>query len=959
MNRLNLGFLFICMLTILTACGGGNGGASLEVSTGALTSSGAFEGGLVIHGKSTTSDDEFLVPLHQKMKTTINIPYGTYKVKVVGWDMTKKFEGSAYCGSSLFNFTQQNPTLTVTPSMVACAGTEFGNSATVGNNFKAFTLKSCGALYDPTAKTQLASPVGHLCDTSRYELSDIERVGSYQVIFKTKVPAGDAAGALVSDCQPEGSTGTLRIPTTVPVSVVLFKDANCTKLIRENIYPQGLAVAGNRTLHTTDSNFQSDTGQNLLLVTSSPSGRGTTPFLTERPGFKCNNTSDCVTARTLTTKTYIVTEGKLSTIFLPDELTCPISITAGSTINSCTLKDKGMLVRVTVPAGTAEIIHGANTYTIQATTFGEVEIYRMLQRSIGMYLTPSNFLTHSLAENNNDEPEYVGVLQTVRDLLGPKYLGGLFWDQTCDPSSPLGTSIVRDIVVNDKGVPETYRATLSNSNKVLPARFNNGVSNVTLHRKLKVQKFVSSVVGYSTEHVVDFACDNLDDIMTGNVQMGRLESSWEDQISSTIKETEKRLVYWNTSVGGTAQIEMYHTDERKESSQVLKLHNRYMQANQISLLTFKVNELEYTAEGSSGVYSETLRNSELDGELFPGTKTVLARRELASLSKQNSTGPGFIYNGVSFQKKRSTIHYNGGTSNSKLQGQVIRRNGKIYQIGYHQNSSNLKFMIKDEMTGDITARDYTLSSVTKIGMAVSASGGFAVGYALQAGAIHYITWKTGDASINWQNFGSMINDTDVAVLDGTGKYVFLTIDNSGLIKQASGEVGLSSPSTETNLSSYGAAGEFYTAVSMTASPSGIHSFIVGDDSGQKKLYHCEMSNSDDNCEKTVVDVDTTASISELEPYFNNSAGKIYINYKTDSAYKLAYLVSAGNFVETPESDFNYQYGLSEHSIDSSTGSSTSPLHIYGEYYNSFENYDMNFNALNPTLFKNHFTGFEN
>ena len=659
-------------------------------------------------------------------------------------------------------------------------------------------------------------------------------------------------------------------------------------------------------------------------------------------------------ARTIPTDNYIVTEGKPSRIFLPDETTCPTFITSGS-INSCTVKNNGMIVEVTV-TGNAEI-PGLKTYTISAAPTGETEIYKMLMNSIGMNISPSNYLIHSLEENNKDEIKYAGVLQDIRDLLGPKYLGGVFWDQTCSPSSPMPAAIERSILISDDGVPTTFRVTLSNSNKTLPARLSTTGFLTPLHRKLKVERFLNAPSGFKTEQVVDFACDSINDLVTGAIQMGRAESTWEDKVSSTVTETEKRLTFWNTNFGGMGQIEMFSTEKKVGSGQVIRLHNRYMRASQFTSQKFKINELEYNSEGSAGLYKEDLRSQELDGENDPGVKTTLTRRELASLHKQNSTAPGQMFDGVSFQKKRSTIFYNAGTSNSNLRGQVIRRNNHVFQIGYHQDSSTLKFSVKNELSGVEVSQDLNQSSVTKISMAVSAGGNYAVGYALKGSMVYYVTWKIGDSTFNWSTFGSMINFADAAVLD-SGDYIFLTVDNSGIVYQSQGVVGLAAPSTEAQLTNYNSGGEIYTQVVLTSSATSFHNFIVGENGGQQFLYYCEMSASDTDCEKTTA-VDSLSSINEIEPFYNASISKLYVNYKAPSTYKMAYTTAPGTFTTTTETGYSFQSGLAENSIDSSTGYSVTPLHVYGEYYKSFPNYDMNLNVLKPDTFNSYFTGFEN
>ncbi len=690
------------MLLIFFGCSRQKTTAKLEIALGFASTNSSFDGGLFIHGKNSASGEEFSFALAAQTSTSIDLNYGVWDIRIVGWDNTANlFEGDVLCASEKIDFKKEEQRVAIQVTNAKCNNAVFAGTDFITNNsgqitFAALDVQTCGALYDTTNVTQLA-PAGTPRSCNSYPKEFQKQAKGISYTLHNKLPNGQLTAGLTSGCIAQ-SAGTFvtskRLPTKIPITINFFDGQDClgTSSLGKLHFPQGIENNLSRVEQGHDAILHPTA--KVLQLALPISKRGTTPFLTERPFLSCNSNlpQKCMQLPLLPTGfDFVFKSGQTYTIRFPAALNCnSLSFTSDDLDSNgdgeilydgyCENVGNETLLGIQVAQHAASVSISLNidgqTYTglIDQNPYA---VYEHIVPYLGFNKMPGD-ISGSIYQSNKDEDDdkAEGILGNISELLSPIYAGGLFWDTTCT-SAPLPTPVTRSVAKWEDGEEKIFTVTLTNPPNINTPRYINSsnpksTTDVkTFHRRLILREFMGSAVGYKTTNIMDLACDGLDalDITSGNanLRIGRLEEFHDEfDFNDSERRIERKLIYWNTNSLSESRFEVYQHDylentlynkvirEKTSFARVEKLPNAtsFESALRLTELSYHyhLNGAQTIADSSDDSHFEEVKHKQFD--ILNDQFTLLDMGEIAL-----GTGYGHVFNGSMFLHEKNRIRY--------------------------------------------------------------------------------------------------------------------------------------------------------------------------------------------------------------------------------------------------------------------------------------------------------------
>lgn len=290
--------LMSLLLILLAGCGGDQTTAQLEISTSYI-STGTFGGGFMVIGESSTGK-KFSVAMFGTNQTKIKLEAGTWKFAAVGWEgagTSKPFEGTPYCGGlSDFNLSEQNATINLDITSTNCASPLLQASIQLKPTMR---VLGCDIFYSYNPDTDTFTPVPKehslsFCNKSEMIADYVTKFEKFRVSALAITSPTDIKPAFTSDCKTL-STDTMALPAgKFPFTISLYKnEADCLNQRAAQTYNFFYGLSEGNPVF--DSTFSPGT-QGLLLATSKTK-RGRSPFMTEIPRINCGTypaLTDCM-----------------------------------------------------------------------------------------------------------------------------------------------------------------------------------------------------------------------------------------------------------------------------------------------------------------------------------------------------------------------------------------------------------------------------------------------------------------------------------------------------------------------------------------------------------------------------------------------------------------------------------------------------------------------------------------
>lgn len=691
----------LILLTLIASCGQvSNGKATLTVSKGFALGDSSFDGGFVVHGLNTQTGEDFSVAVSSGSSTNVNIPFGPWFIRVVGWDDDPDlFEGTVLCDKIPFNFTSDNQTVVLNVTNAKCTDPEFASAGYMNStNFSTLNVYTCGALLNTTIPDTLKNPTlnpSTLCTGYSKDLQKIAR--GLKISFNDKLPGGSPTPTLSSICIAANTAAsgnpfnTLKtIPTKMPITISLYEtdDCNSISFISSNYFEKGLEdTISTRAQKGFDYVVQDTTATIIeLFLPSGPSKRASSGFLTESPSFKCTANNTCVSlpASIYLSNQYYIPISTSSQIRVPGgvagKVCADITAPTNLTVDSCIEKNGDLYLDITASSATSTFDVSAVTQSVLKPSPNDYHIFDKILKTIGVNNTLSttagtpNTLDSFVKDDSDITEIYYGELAHVRMLLSPSGLGGLFFDQSCSQTA-LGTSIQRNMQLYDKGQLKYVRATLTDPpaltipNYILGKNARDFAAPLlsNYHRRFILQESLSPLSNFVTTHVLDVACDTISDLtaMTDQFKMGRLESQSE-KLDGSYTDHEKKVIYWNTSSydgagfipSSSDRFEVYKQSSSYDgSNNLVDQETSFRRAERETSASFlsntKIRGLDYRGE-DTGSIQENLHSFEID---ISNASSTIDYKSLATITKSDSTALGDIFTDQRYQGLKNKSQY--------------------------------------------------------------------------------------------------------------------------------------------------------------------------------------------------------------------------------------------------------------------------------------------------------------
>ncbi len=599
--------LFTILCILASACSGSKRSLKLEVNRQFATGNETFDGGLFVHGKSSTGK-EFSFALADQTTAGITLDYGTWDIRVVGWDnSTEVFEGDVLCASKQITFSEDNQLEEIKVSNEACDQNIFAGAAyrltTPSATFRELEVVTCGALYDPTTPVSLRSPgslISLFCNDYPKALRKMAR--ALTVSLDTVRPDGFRESGLTSNCIPAEETPTKeiltlkRIPTKIPVTIRLYDTVDCDEedLIDSFRFPEGIEGGTSREALRFDHLLHPALAKLALPITSSQ--RASNFLGTEGPLLRCdNNTKGCVGLGSTFGADYILEPATPSFIRIPERLDCDtLLFTAmdATILNACQSKGAETFLLITPDTSLTEGAGSAFDIDGQPYTYviGNGFLKSLRELAAIMSLDDAAEAQDSFGENPPEQTEDIG-LSEVELFLSSAGISGLFWDQRCT-TTPLPRAITRGLTRMEDGEERAYQVTLRNppAGLTMPAYLAvaanpaNPIPAAVFNRRFVVREVMPPAL-LRTRVVIDVACDNVEVVdLTGtsNIRMGRFERQ-KDFSEEGFELFEQNLVFWNTTDQQNARYEQFvrRLESDSESGTILRDHTRYIRSQKL------------------------------------------------------------------------------------------------------------------------------------------------------------------------------------------------------------------------------------------------------------------------------------------------------------------------------------------------------------------------------------------
>lgn len=947
-------FFMLMSLFIFVSCSGGQGTAQLQISSSFLTTNSSFDGGLAIYGTNTVTGDKFTVGVTSGNTANVTIPFGNYDVRIVGWDNNSPvlFNGTPKCDDVNFDFTTEGQLLSANVTSAKCVDTDIASSIyQSGSDFKTLVVSTCGGLYDRTANPTTFVTDNNTNFCNAFQIEDQKEAGSYKLIYLNQSVSQAATPGITSECLTTDTLAQKRIPTKFPITIALYKDSSCATPLKEYFFPSGVQTATT----SFDSAIGNDSAYVFMKLPSSDHGFGRSKFTTEIPKFFCNDSAttlfNChkIMDPTSGNTPYVLDVGPYQRIKLPNLATsCSTTAstftpTVGSTImesGSCVNHNGHTYIRIkSATGGDNEFTFGGNTYDVTfgnpATEYGGAEnaktrkLYQTLKNLLGYSLTPG---THDLSLQDdylNDGKKHHGVFSTVREILSPYGVGGLFYDQTCT-DTPLSGPVTRNMnFTRVDGNVVSIQAVLSNSPLSVPPHYvynNSGpqalAADSSYDRRIIIRELTAIPLTYETTKIVDLDCD-LATLTNGNFsdsnerRIGRLEEQ-ESVVNGLAVHTTKKLLHWNTTRKENARFDYYkrHTYKYNAVTQTdSREYYRGEKSPHAQDTLFRITGMTYNGTRDGSSYDEVLERFEIDGEYaqpLNASAMTYSFKNLGTLKKENGSFDS-IFSDTLFSniKNESVFNYQFGLEKN---GQAVLKTlstGKFVQA-YPSPAGNLTMHA-------YTGTTYIMQNAGVINPGLidadmSLNGTYAVvvshvGTDIRIDRFNGTSWLPDFAVSLSAASISTIKALKVSVIDN-GHYIIAVIANNDNLYFAHTNAFATAPASF--VTTNGGTDEILeVSISKTATDFYVAYGMIEQMAGDSVLAYCKFDESTPECPHTVINQVSDSSGIYREIGTHIEGASFYINYKNTltatNVSESSGLPTPSGFTanSVPSSSFNY------------------------------------------------------
>lgn len=643
-------FKFMALMMILfglISCGAKNQSEKeLSITGSFLVAAGvAYNGGLVVKGFKVggTPAESFIRSVTGSSTVRVVIPDGAWDISVVGWTAPAAAEimdGNPECGRSLVNFDAVTLSANINISHANCIGADFSGAGftnvTAPINIHPLRIVPCGSFYAHTTATAyapIAFATSHqYCQNADHPADLISKIGSVRIEFLNKdlsAPPSPVPG--LSVCIPAAVSqggafdfGSRKIPVkNLPFKITLYHQPSCN----ENSVSSSLFVPHGMNNGIVDGDsLLGNNGGNNFFVPTGETRRGYSPFYSIMPKISCSNefclgyptgvgaydhflqkkmdggnyvveaefkkeiVSSC-TNGTLAVNTYNSVWSVTSGLGLSITDGMPTNGTTLTISQKCDGNEKTLVARMSV-AGTLpasfSFTYGSDTRKIKIFTDGNrtADMFMRTWEVIGaQHGKPQG---EWLNDSKDGDDKSFGILSLVRELLGPKIIGGLF-DKSLTCANVVGEKAVQ---VMDEGSLKTYKGIISNiSPYTIPDLFENSVALTGSSDSNYTKRLIACEVtgpGSCLEKArMDFSCTK---------KAGRIRDLHVDTEDGKTRN-EIKIIIWNTEDSATARAEQYSFNQETNSSNVLvRENNSFNRVVKLGESTVEVNGMNYNYE---------------------------------------------------------------------------------------------------------------------------------------------------------------------------------------------------------------------------------------------------------------------------------------------------------------------------------------------------------------------------
>lgn len=287
----------IFLLLVISACSQKASQTTLKVKSAFAVSNTTLTGGTLIYGENLTTGRKFSIPLNLSTEKTLALENGKWLFAAVGWDGASMFQGQSFCAYTEV-LVEQSMVVDLSMTALKCQEAGFQNLF----NLKDLITISCDAFYsyNPVSDEFGIITADNFCETLPDNLTSDFKAHRL-VALDTLNPA---IQDFKSQCIAHSTFSRLKIPTKkFPFIVKLYRtidECNNQTLTNKTFhFPNGISI-GNKSVFDHDYSEVSSLAR--LVLPSSITNRGRSPFMNLVPSFLCNaNKQDCIKEPTLST----------------------------------------------------------------------------------------------------------------------------------------------------------------------------------------------------------------------------------------------------------------------------------------------------------------------------------------------------------------------------------------------------------------------------------------------------------------------------------------------------------------------------------------------------------------------------------------------------------------------------------------------------------------------------------
>lgn len=579
-------------------------------------SNGSYDGGLVIYGRSTTTNQFFTIPLPftsgSANEATVELNQGSWTFAAVAWDGDPdSFEGTALCALQSVNLNSTEQTVNLSLSATTCDDVAFGSN-TLSSNFLPFSIVTCGTLYIDQTPTLLSSDSPGFCSSSSLDPDLRVHAKAFKLSVPVQVP-GTAFGPYspLTRCLDltDGATSTnIRIPAKgMPLQIELL-ESSCADTSEKKLVTYPLQFGLSHAYTIFDRIYFTTSTFSRLYLPASLSRRGTSPFIASLPSFKCDGTNPCMRVPSNSSDRFLgwsneifvkakATGESCSNLLLTNNLKMNSTDVSGSiSTGDCREDDGKFYLRMNETIYSActtsctiyfDFKNDDNLFSLSVTKQGmdpADHAYDFIFRTLGFEdFTTSPAATTQNAMNSlsvfhsgygDDENKNFGELSIAREMFRPDTLGGFL--STISTSQMSNYSMT--FQVWDDGTQVPHHLSIVSDTSLVPAFMadDNDLTIVSNSTRTYTHRLTLSEIkggAYVPKMSIRFI---------NGEQVGQLESYHEDiDSSSDRKRLERSLIYWNTQLVAYGRFEKYSYEKEVQNtapSNILRIRTSFTRA---------------------------------------------------------------------------------------------------------------------------------------------------------------------------------------------------------------------------------------------------------------------------------------------------------------------------------------------------------------------------------------------